>query len=133
MTTPEEIRAGLKAALSTAAFTAAGFQAQDYITVPIANIIQFFPGKFTYFPTEEQEWVVQAFTANIIDKAAQMRLDELLASSGGISIRAALESDDTLGGRCSELKVIDAEGHQVFEGQRGVAYGSTWTVHLLPN
>jgi hypothetical protein len=136
MTDPALIRAGLKAALSTSAFTDAQFMAQDYFSIPVANVIQFMPDGITYDRTgsrgtDEWTWVVQAFVAANIEKAAQMRLDQLLASSGGLSIKAALEVDSTLGGAVDDLRVISAKGHQLFETARGVALGSTWTVHML--
>lgn len=138
MTDPALIRAGLKAALSTEAFTAAGFMAQDYFSVPVSNVIQFIPDNITYDlagsrGADEWYWSVQAFVAAGIDKAAQMRLDELLASAGDLSVKAALEVDDTLGGAVSDLRVISAKGHQIFEARAGVALGSTWTVHMLAN
>lgn len=138
MTDPAAIRAGLKAALSTSAFTAAGLMAQDYIAVPVTNVIQFFPDDIQYDltgsrGTDEWVWKVQAFVAAGISQAAQMRLDQLLASSGDLSIKAALEVDDTLDGAVNDLRVISAKGHQIFEAKAGVAFGSTWTVHMLAN
>lgn len=137
MTDPAAIRAGLKAALSTDAFQAAGFQAQDYFSIPVANVIQFMPDEITYDlagsrGADEWVWSVQAFVALNIDRAAQMRLDQLLASSGDLSVKAALEVDSTLGGAVDDLRVVSAQGHQFFDVPgRGVALGSTWTVHLI--
>jgi hypothetical protein len=136
MTDPAAIRAGLKRALSTAPFTDAGFMAQDYFSLPVANVIQFMPDDITYDLAgsrgmDEWVWAVQAFAGIGVDKVAQLRLDELLASSGGISIKAALEVDTTLGGAVDDLRVVSAKGHQFFESSRGVALGSTWTVHLI--
>lgn len=136
MTDPAAIRAGLKAALSTSAFTDAKFQAQDYFSIPVANVIQFMPDDITYDLAgsrglDEWVWSVQAFVAVNIEKAAQMRLDELLASSGALSVKAAIEADSTLGGAVDDCRVVSAKGHQIFESARGVALGSTWTLHIL--
>lgn len=133
MTDPAAIRAGLKAALSTSAFTDAGFMAQDYFSVPATNVIQFVPDDVEYPAADVDAWVwkVQAFVAAGIDKAAQMRLDQLLSSTGALSVKAALEADPTLGGAVDDLNVVGAKGHQIFESRAGVALGSTWTVQML--
>lgn len=133
MTDPASIRAGLKAALGSID----GFHVQDYFTIPMANVIQFTADDITYDLAgsggmDEWMWTVQAFVATNIDKAAQMRLDELLASSGATSVKAALEADPTLGGAVYDLQVVSAKGQQIFDVPgRGVALGSEWSVQII--
>jgi hypothetical protein len=134
MTDPATLRAGLVAALSTIS----GYQVSGYwLSNPTPPGMHVFPDAVTYDlagsrGADEWVWFVQAFVSLNIDKAAQMRLDELLASSGAMSVKAAVEADVTLGGACDDLRVIDAKGHQIFDVPgRGVMLGSTWTVHML--
>ena len=49
--------------------------------------------------------IVQRFS----ERAAQDKLDKYLAGSGDNSIKAAIESDRTLGGACDTLRVTTAE------------------------
>ena len=49
--------------------------------------------------------IVQRFS----ERAAQDKLDKYLAGSGDSSIKAAIESDRTLGGACDTLRVTSAE------------------------
>ena len=49
--------------------------------------------------------IVQRFS----ERAAQDKLDKYLAGSGDNSIKAAIESDRTLGGACDTLRVTSAE------------------------
>lgn len=49
--------------------------------------------------------IVQRFS----ERAAQDKLDKYLAGSGDNSIKAAIESDRTLGGACDALRVTSAE------------------------
>ena len=49
--------------------------------------------------------IVQRFS----ERAAQDKLDKYLAGSGDFSIKAAIESDRTLGGACDTLRVTTAE------------------------
>ena len=49
--------------------------------------------------------VVQRFS----ERTGQNKLDKFLAGSGAYSIKAAIESDRTLGGACDTLRVTSAE------------------------
>lgn len=49
--------------------------------------------------------LVQRFT----ERSGQNELDKYLAGSGDYSIKAAIESDKTLGGACDTLRVTSAE------------------------
>ena len=56
--------------------------------------------------------LVQRFT----ERTAQNDLDKYLAGSGDFSIKAAIESDLTLGGACSTLRVTSAEAGNYSSG-----------------
>jgi len=134
VTAPADIRTGLKAALDVID----GFNVVKYmLSVPAVETIHFFPDSTDYDMAgsrglDEWVWTVQAFLALSIDESAQRRLDDLLASSGALSVKAAVEADSTLGGVVNDLRVVKAEGYQLFQlPGRGDVLGSTWTVHVL--
>jgi len=56
--------------------------------------------------------LVQRFT----ERSAQNELDKYLAGSGDFSIKAAIESDLTLDGACSTLRVTSAEAGNYSSG-----------------
>jgi hypothetical protein len=53
------------------------------------------------------DFVVSVVAGRMGDRAAQRVLDQWMSYDGAYSVRAALESDPTLGGVCSTLKVDD--------------------------
>jgi hypothetical protein len=64
-------------------------------------------------------FIVRVAVSGATDTGAVVNLDPYLAGSGSRSIKAAIESDKTLGGACSDLRVIGHEGEQPYnvEGQ----------------
>ncbi len=65
-------------------------------------------------------------------KAAQMNLDDWCASSGGTSVKAALEDDLTLGGKVHTLRVTTLAGTRPFSvpPQTQFYLGAEWTVEI---
>ena len=57
--------------------------------------------------------LVQRFT----ERSGQNDLDKYLAGSGDYSIKAAIESDLTLGGACNTLRVTSAEAGTYVAGE----------------
>lgn len=55
---------------------------------------------------------VRALVAHNADVAAQQKLDEMCAPSGAGSVKAAIESDRTLGGVAQTLKVTTRSGYR---------------------
>lgn len=66
------------------------------------------------------------------DRAAQVRLDSFIASSGSQSVKALVESDKTLGGIAEDVRVVSCSGYQlfVFDG-RPPLMGAEWLVDVL--
>jgi hypothetical protein len=54
------------------------------------------------------DWVIHVVVGRYTDRTAHAAMDNYLSYSGGNSIRAALESDLTLGGVCQTLVVSSA-------------------------
>ncbi len=89
---------------------------------------------------DQLKLVLRGFVSNGFDIEAQKRLDGWLASSGGESIKAAVESDRTLGGTVSDAHVSSAGGHRTFSITTmavGVApvnqlyLGAEWIIDIL--
>jgi len=78
---------------------------------------------------------VQAIVANVGDIAGQKRLDEFLASTGSSSVKAAIESDKTLGGAVMDLIVRSCSGYREYARADGggSVLGAEWTVDLYVN
>jgi hypothetical protein len=81
----------------------------------------------------QETWsiTVQAFVATGGDKAAQIILDELLATSGPTSVKAAIEADLTLGGATDDLIVRRCISYQEYQRADGtLALGAEWIVEI---
>jgi hypothetical protein len=80
------------------------------------------------------EWffTVRGFAASGTDKAAQMRLDPWLESTGSQSVKTALESDRTLGGSVGDARVVGMAKIAVFSaGGTTDLFGAEWTLRVL--
>lgn len=63
---------------------------------------------------------------------AQQLLDEWLDNEGATSVKAAIESDPTLGGKVANLNVTSATGHRRLGTPDGAAYlAAEWTVEVF--
>ena len=76
-------------------------------------------------------FMVRVVVAAVSDISAVVNLDPYLAGSGSRSVKEAIESDKTLGGACSDLRVTGTEGEQVYalEG-RPPALGAEFRVEV---
>lgn len=63
---------------------------------------------------DEYNLIVRGMVSFMLDIAAQELLDEWCAPSGATSVRAAIESDTTLGGVVSNLVVTDMSNYRAF-------------------
>ena len=89
---------------------------------------------------DELQFLVRVFVGFTSDIGTQKRLYRMLASTGDDSIKAAIESDTTLGGLVDDTWVRDCTGlkqfvREVTAGGRGSAQGpllgAEWTVQVL--
>lgn len=75
---------------------------------------------------------VRVFVGFTSDIGAQKRLDRMLATTGVESIKAALESDPTLGGAVDDLRVTGCSGYRLFSRDGGQSVlGAEWQVEVL--
>jgi hypothetical protein len=77
-------------------------------------------------------FTVQVFVGAAADVGAQKRLDVFLAPSGAQSVKAAIESDKTLGGLVQDVRVVSCDGYRAytFDG-RAAVLGAEWHVEVL--
>jgi hypothetical protein len=91
---------------------------------------------------DELSFIVRMFVGMTSDIGAQKRLYPFLAASGETSVKAAVESDCTLGGIVDDLQVQHCTGLKLFvrevsspKGGRGSVQGpllgAEWTVQIL--
>ncbi|MDG4784356.1 hypothetical protein O7626_00515 [Micromonospora sp. WMMD1102] len=131
----------IRAALATAAGTVVlpdGTRLQGYARVPGS------PDPPCAYPAQSDgtygdtldDTVAATVTLRILtgrgeDEAAQELLDALLAADGPSSVRAAIESDPTLGGLCSDLAVTGWSGYESYDVGGVERYGAELTVEVL--
>ncbi len=100
---------------------------------PTAPGIEVVPGEVDYdqaFGGEADNWTltIRAFVGMTTDIGAQKKLDALIAHGG---VKAAAESDRTLGGLVSSLAVTKCSGYRTYKRADGqMLLGAEWTVSV---
>lgn len=137
MTTFAAIREGLAANLRHLNDTKNWIQVSAYVLAsPTPPMIQVMPSEIHYDLVlarggDEVVFTIQAFVVENFDQAAQMNLDQLLADSGPLSVKAIIEADRTLGGIIDDLIVTNSTGYQIYSlAGRGPILGADWSVQL---
>lgn len=74
---------------------------------------------------------VRVYASRASDRSGQEKIDEYLASSGATSIKAAIESDVTLGGAAHTLRVRSASGFGVYNIAGSDYLGVEFTVEVI--
>lgn len=127
------IRSGLAANLSTIPEV----KALAYMKgAPPDRAVWVFPDEIEYDDSSDSDsltFTVQATVGNIGDQAAQVRLDKMLDRTGAYSVKAAVESDRTLGGAVDDLRVTHCTGYQVIESRavpNALTLSAQWTVEI---
>lgn len=78
--------------------------------------------------------IVRGFTGATLDETGQRKMDDWLASSGGKSIKAAIEVDRTLGGTCSDCQVErigQIRAYSPVANPTAKFYGVEWTLQVI--
>lgn len=77
--------------------------------------------------------VVRGLCALTTDQGSQMLLDSWMQPAGSSSVKVAIESDRTLGGKAHNLRVVSVGRPTVFSTQGGQSsyYGAEWTVEIF--
>lgn len=133
-TTLDRVRSGLAANIHAAI---PGIQCNGYLlSSPTAPGFEIEPGEIEYdlaMGRGLDMWtlIVRGYVSDVSDIGAQKTLDSWLASSGALSVKAAIQSDKTLGGACSDLRVAQVSGYRRYgaAANSNVSFlGAEWTV-----
>ena len=77
-------------------------------------------------------FTVRVYVGTTTDIGAQKRLDVMLDPAGSNSVKAAVESDRTLGGAAASLRVKSCSGYRIYQNQAGgPLLGAEWAVEVL--
>ena len=113
-----QIRSGLNTALSAIS----GVQTSAYmLDAPVPPLLQVMGPEVVEYDDAMQRGldtytvVVQAFAGTPEQQAAQDTVDAWLAPSGSSSVKAAVESDITLGGIVASARVVRANGYRIYD------------------
>lgn len=120
--TISELRTGIGDALSTLAGLRSYEQIPDTPVTPCA-IIEL--RRVNYDTTmargaDEYQFTITVLSGRADDRTAQTRVEAAVAGSGNASIKAAIESDPTLGGACMTARVLEAGGLQSYDRSDGL-------------
>jgi len=126
-------------ALQTALATVSGLRVASYlpdtITPPQAVVtigsVQFH-GSFGPAGDAPFAFVVTVFVGRMSDRSGQDALYAYMAPTGSTSIKAAVESDPTLGGVVSYATVVSAQNIQAVEVDAAVYLAVDFTVAVHP-
>ena len=114
MASLSELRAGIAANLATIAGLRTSATIPDQVTPPMAVVM---PQQITYDTAfaraggDEYEFTVTVIVGRVDERTAQNRLDAYCSGSGASSIKAAIESDKTLGGKAFDCRVTSLRNY----------------------
>lgn len=140
---PVDLVEGLAANLSTIE----GFQKSAFLLAnPTPPAVEIEPLPTEYDKTFQRgldQWMflVRVFVGLTTDIGSQKRVLRMMAPSGFMSIKQAVESDTTLGGSAQDLEVTKCSGYKLFIRETttpgrpgsisGPLLGAEWTVRVL--
>jgi len=114
MASISELRTGLATNLATISGLRTAATVPDSINPPIAVVM---PASITYDIAfartggDEYEFTVMVIVGRVDERTAQNRLDGYCSGSGASSIKTAIESDKTLGGKAFSLRVTNLRNY----------------------
>jgi len=134
VSTIAELRGGLKANLATIAGLRTTATVPDQPQPPMAVVL---PPSIQYDRVmargmDEYSFRVLVIVGRVDERSAQGNLDAYCAPTGSGSIKTALESDRTLGGKAFDLHVTEMRGTAPLVIGDGVTYlTAEWVVQVL--
>ena len=129
------IRDGLKTNLETISGLTAYEYVPDFIEPPIALVAPI--NSLNYDSTmargaDTYEIPVIVYISRVDAQLSQDTVDGYLASSGATSVKAAIESDPTLGGAAMSVRVVSATDYGEYEVTQGTSFlGVTFNVEVI--
>ena len=128
---PTQVRSGLKANLEVIK----GMRVYELVPTPavapcaIVGQLDFTFDLNNARGLDQANLDVVVLVGRFSERAGQIDLDKYLAGSGDYSIKAAIESDRTLGGACNTLRVTSAEAGTYLSGDiEFLSYRSRLTI-----
>jgi hypothetical protein len=109
-----DLRAGIATNLATISGLRTSATVPDSINPPIAVVM---PNTITYDTAfarsggDEYEFLVMVIVGRVDERTAQNRLDGYCSGTGASSVKAAIESDKTLGGKAFSLRVTSLRNY----------------------
>ena len=129
--------AAIRAGLATSVNTIVDLQVSPYLlsnpTPPSADIS---PAGTKYdlaLKRGSDLWTltVRVIVGTSIDQGSQKLLDKYMASSGSLSVKAAIEANPTLSGVCEDLIVRHVSGYRTYGGEgKPSLLGAEWEVNV---
>lgn len=129
------IRDGLKTNLETISGLTAYEYVPDWIEPPIALVAPI--NSLNYDSTmargaDTYEIPVIVYISRVDAQLSQDTVDGYLASTGATSVKAAIESDPTLGGAAMSVRVVSATDYGEYEVTQGTSFlGVTFNVEVI--
>lgn len=114
MPTLSELRTGIATNLATISGLRTSATIPDQVTPPIAVVM---PNTITYDTSfsraggDEYEFIVMVIVGRVDERTAQNRLDAYCSGSGASSVKLAIESDKTLGGKAFDCRVTNLRNY----------------------
>lgn len=114
MASVTELRTGLATNLAKITGLRTAPTVPDNINPPIAVVM---PNTITYDTAfarmggDEYEFLVMVIVGRVDERTAQNRLDAYCSGSGASSVKAAIESDKTLGGKAFDCRVTSLRNY----------------------
>ena len=114
MATVSELRAGLATNLATISGLRTTPTVPDQINPPIAVVM---PSTITYDTAfarsggDEYEFLVMVIVGRVDERTAQNKLDAYCSGTGASSIKTAIESNRTLGGKAFDCRVTSLRNY----------------------
>lgn len=129
----QAVRNGLKANAATIAGLKTWAWLPDSVVPPVfytADLLIEFDRAFAH-GLDDLIVTCRVLVSKADDRAGQAKLDGYMRGSGLTSVKAALESDRTLGGACDDVHVMRVLGFGLYQHQ-GVDYmGAEWITHVI--
>ena len=108
-----EMRAGLATQLGTITGLRTTTETPDTISPPIAivNVQNVNFDRTFQRGLDEYNFLITVIVGRVGERSAQRLLDSYVSSTGASSVKLAVESDKTLGGKCDSLRVTDMRNY----------------------
>ena len=108
-----DLRAGLATRLGTISGLRTTTETPDTISPPIAivNVQNVNFDRTFQRGLDEYNFLITVIVGRVGERSAQRLLDSYVSSTGASSVKLAVESDKTLGGKCDSLRVTDMRNY----------------------